>query len=550
MAGRPEVRRLIGRLVLLAGLVWAGGTAAGVAPASATGDAETIFSDNGQLLRDPAGTLLRLRLLGVERVRVFLEWSSVAPHAASTRRPAHFDPTDPAAYPASAWAPWDAIVRDSARDGIGVDLDVMGPAPRWAVRPGDHGGPHGGWEPVAAQYGAFVAAVAERYGGRWNPTTDSLDPQGSDDLPAVRFWSIWNEPNYGPTLAPQGVLGNLRVEHSPAVYRALLDAAWSSLQSTGHTSDTVLWGELAPRGRPFWGVFSGMKPLVFLRALFCVDAGFRRLSGRAATLRGCPARPASARAFRRAHPALFDAAGLALHLYMRWYPPDVEEDYDPNYASLAELGGATATLDRLERMYGSSRRVPVYDTEFGYITSPPKPDSTSAPFVSQALAGAYMNWAEYITWHSPRLFSYDQYLLFDPLPATAAYGYSGYASGLVGYGGRQKADYGPFRLPIYLPDTVQAGGSRLEVWGCVRPAHFAQDDTGQPQQVQIQFAGPTGAFRTLQTLGLDNPRGYFDTRVAFPGPGRVRLRWTYPSGDPLLPSAYAIYSRTVPITVR
>ena len=134
-------------------------------------------------------------------------------------------------------------------------------------------------------------------------------PGDAGDLPRVSFWSIWNEPDYGPSLAPQGVPGDLTVENSPRMYRRLLDAAWAALQATGHTpaTDTILFGELAPRGEKRWGVFSGMKPLVFLRALYCVDSRYRPLRGTRGAGQGMPdhggrlaalPRPAS-RAIRR-----------------------------------------------------------------------------------------------------------------------------------------------------------------------------------------------------------------------------------------------------------
>jgi hypothetical protein len=75
--------------------------------------------------------------------------------------------------------------------------------------------------------------------------------------------------------------------------------------------------------------------------------------------------------------------------------------------------------------------------------------------------------------------------------------------------------------------------------------------------VQIQFQrGSRGAFRTLRTVTIGNPRGYFDLRVTFPASGSVRLAWTYPSRDPLLtPSGVSpgqrdtVYSRIVRVTL-
>src|SRR5437588_179799 len=120
--------------------------------------------------------------------------------------------------------------------------------------------------------GTFARALAIRYSGSYNPRLKRIAPPDRADLPRVTFWSIWNEPDYGPSLAPQGAPGNLRVENSPRMYRNLLDAAWSALQRTGHGRDKGLFGELAPRGMNYWGVFSGMKPRVLVRALYCVDS--------------------------------------------------------------------------------------------------------------------------------------------------------------------------------------------------------------------------------------------------------------------------------------
>ena len=158
----------------------------------------------------------------------------------------------------------------------------MGGAPRWARGPGrPAGNSNPNWEPSAAAFGQFVRAIATRYSGSYDPALGRTVPGGAGDLPRVGFWSIWNEPNYGPSLAPQGVPGNLGVENSPRMYRQMLDAAWAALSATGHgpATDTILIGELAPRGANQWGVFSGMKPLVFLRALYCVSSAYRSLRG-------------------------------------------------------------------------------------------------------------------------------------------------------------------------------------------------------------------------------------------------------------------------------
>jgi hypothetical protein len=527
----------------------------------------SIFQDDPRLDKDPATTLGRMRLLGAQVVRVSVPWYYIAPDINSKQPPVGFNPTDPADYPAVKWGLWDEIVTDAHAEGMTVDFDLMGGAPRWALGPGrPAGNTNPNWEPNAADFGAFVRAVGTRYSGDYDPSTGTISPGDPNDLPRVNFWSVWNEPDYGPSLAPQGVPGHLRIENSPRMYRNLLDAAWSSLAATGHgpSTDTILFGELAPRGESYWGVFSGMTPLDFMRNLYCVDSNYHELRGAAARERGCPTTVAGSRQFRAQNPALFEATGVSDHPYMRWYPPNHELNPDPvnhlstrDYTSLGVIGNLTRAMDRLVGAYGSGVRFPVYDTEFGYITSPPKhspdPDvrSTKVYYLSPTVAAGYMNWAEYISWRNPRVRSFDQYLLYDIERPTKGNDWGGFASGLLTWTGVQKATYYAWRLPLYLPVTTAQKGHSLEVWGCVRPAMYGSLDTGSPQTADIQFApGSSGQYTTIQTVTI--PPGatcYFDQRLTFPSSGTVRLTYTYPPGDALLGNGAIVVSRTVRVTV-
>ena len=84
----------------------------------------------------------------------------------------------------------------------------------------------------------------------------------------------------------------------------------------------------------------------------------------------------------------------------------------------------------------------------------------------------------------------------------------------------------------------------------MRPAHYAAIDTSAPQYVRIQFRRlARGPFTTVRQVRITNPRGYFETRVSFPISGTVRLSWSYPANDPLLPDG-TISSRVQAITVR
>jgi hypothetical protein len=151
-----------------------------------------------------------------------------------------------------------------------------------------------------------------------------------------------------------------------------------------------------------------------------------------------------------------------------------------------------------------------------------------------------------------------QYLLYDPNPRQAPE-FGGFASGLIFYNGTRKPGYDAYRLPLFLPTTTaRSSRQSLEVWGCLRPAHYAQLDTGRPQQVQIQYQrGFHGAFTTRRTVTVNSSRGYFDLRMALPASGSVRLAWSYPKDDAQLSPAKVdpeegatVYSRTVRVTVK
>jgi hypothetical protein len=492
---------------------------------------EAIFGAPGQLVSSPAATLDQLRHLGVDRVRLSIRWSALAPAAGSRVRPSGFDAGSPSAYPASGWSSYDAVVRDAKTRGIGVYVSLEGPAPLWATGTGPpRGGPYPQWEPSPSEFGSFVRAVATRYGGGYAPA-------GSSTLPRVGFWSVWNEPNYGIDLAPQAV-DNSTLEVAPRMYRGLLDAAWAALGATGHGHDTILIGELAPRGQTigdYPGNFAGMVPLRFLRALYCVDSSFRRLSGPTAAARGCPTDSAASASFAATHPALFKASGFAVHPYPPGgLPPTVVTPDEPDYADLASLPRLERALDSLQQTYASSTRFPIYSTEFGYQTKPPE---KIARTTSPATAAYYLNWAEYVSWRDQRVRSYNQYLLRDAPQGN-------FASGLVFADGVPKPTYDAYRMPLYLPVSSTARGHRLELWGCVRPADYAEVDTHTRQRVEIQWhPDRTDAFRTIMTVVIADPYGYFDVRLPFRSSGAVRLAWTYPHGGP------TIHSRTVGVTV-
>ena len=202
--------------------------------------------------------------------------------------------------------------------GIGVNLDLVDPAPLWATSNPPRADAATVSNPDPAEFGEFVQAVGARYSGLFTPPAPAgatpppaqsralpLPPAtaaaaraharadahaaqaATGPLPRVAYWSLWNEPNQGAWLAPQWQDGQ---PASPRLYRALVDAAWTALAATGHQSDMILTGETAPKGSDARTATAPMKPLVFLRALYCVDKGLHPLQGAAADAVGCPTR--------------------------------------------------------------------------------------------------------------------------------------------------------------------------------------------------------------------------------------------------------------------
>ena len=355
-----------------------------------------------------------------------------------------------------------------------------------------------------------MQAVGTRYSGTFDPTLDTSVPGDPNDLPRVSFWEIWNEPNFGLDLAPQAIKGST-VPTAPAMYRGLLDAGWSALHATGHGRDTIVIGNLdargqsakrqpgaCPQGLP--GNFGATKPMQFVRSLYCVSSTYKQLRGGAAAAVGCPTNAAASRRFRVRAPRAVPGLGVR-HPSLSGQPAA-----EPGQLGRPRLhrvqqpaASSPATLDRLQRIYGSGTHFRIYNNEYGYITNPPNrsltPLNPHGQFVSPSTAAYYINWAEYLSWRNPRIASTMQYLLYDPNPRLAPE-FGGFASGLIFYGGTRKPAYDAYRLPLFLPTTTarsqqpEPRGVGLRAPGAVRAARQRS-----PQQVQIQFQrGSRGAF--------------------------------------------------------
>src|SRR5262249_47522125 len=141
------------------------------------------------------------------------------------------------------------------------------------------------------------------------------------------------------------------------------------------------------------------------------------------------------------------------------------------------------TLDRALAAYGSTVKLPIYNTEFGYQTNPPNPGPTAT---SPENAAKFMNEAEYFSWRNPRLWSYNQYELIDPSANKVA----NFDTGLKFYGGSDdpfagepKPSFDAYRMALWMPRTRGTHATNLEVWGCARAAPLAAERTGKRQHV-------------------------------------------------------------------
>jgi hypothetical protein len=506
-------------------------------PAAASSNLQSMFEvpplefapTQGQ---DAPNTLQTLRYLGADIVRVNVVWSDLAPDP----MPAGFNASDPNSY---HWGWLDTVVNAADNAGLSVDLALAGPAPSWAVGPGaPSGGEHGVWEPSAADYGQFIHAVGAHFS-------------------QVHFFELWNEANWGPALAPQYLSSS--VPASAKFYRGLVDAGWSALSSTGHGHDTISIGNLSQDGSGgSVGQFGTTAPLTLMKTLYCLSNSYKQLKGSAASQAGCSG---SKSAFRRANPGLFSTSGVGIHPYPYGNPPSKTLFPNPNGAEFAEIPQMIKALDKMQKAYGSQKHMAVYNTEYGYRT---RPNDTANFFTNPTQAAAYMNQAEYMSWKNPRISTYAQYELTDEGWFPTGLFFAPNTSACPGASPCPKPSFYAYRIPVWLPVTKTKRGHALEVWGGVRAARYATRDTGTAQHVQIQFA-PRGSssYRTVTSVRLSNPYGYFDTHIKFPGSGSVRLTWTYPSSagliDPLvnllsgqLPAqatSSQIFSRTTSITL-
>ena len=481
---------------------------------------DSVVQDDAQFLHRPPAqvraNVAKLVKLGVTRLRLTASWSALAPSPHSSQvPPAPFDASDSRTYPKGSFTALDTAVKSADAADIKPMIDLAFWAPRWAVgQPSPNRARERYWIDANA-FADFATAVARRYSGAF---ADPFNPR--NNLPAVRLFTTWNEPNHGSFLKPQWVKtpdGGYRPE-SPHIYRAMHNAAYDAIKRVSR-DDKVLIGGTSASGSSVPGK-GGVPPLAFVRALACVDDKLRPLK-----VPECV----------NFHPIKAD--GYAHHPYSRLTAPDVS-DSNPDDVPLADVGRLGSLLGKLHLLGRFAQHLPIYDTEYGYESNQ---DDPYQPF-DRSQQAEFIGWSTFLAWKNPDTQMFAQFLLRDINPAesgrkrgTRAY-YRDWQTGLYTANGDPKPAAQAFKLPFWA-QTVQVGTqSAVELFGQVRPGH------GQ-RVVEIERQDPSsGAWAPVTTYGatkscdasppqfLTDKAGFLLRAAPFTGPASYRLAWQDESG--------------------
>ena len=361
---------------LFAALACAGATAA---PASA--GLQLGLQDDALLTSTEPNAWSLVQQLGPRVVRFNVGWEQVAP----TQPVNADDPADPAYDFSKA----DLMAQKTAEVGAESMFSIVNGTP-WA---------NGGLEPRVMPdplaFGRFCGVVARRYSGSYVPA-GAIDP-----LPAVKKFTVWNEPNRGQYFFPQGKKGKLAAINFAALVRACVPAIKAV------SPDAVIApGPLASRPDARKDV-GGSPPLEFLK--------------------------------------MYKAAGgpkpqvLAYNPYMngllpQFRPKEVTKDGAITLRNLDQLEGW------LKRSY--HRTTPLWFTEFAWRTAPtPKLGNVSL----DQQARLTQNTIQLIRQHYP----YAQILTWFLLRDQDAGGY--WRSGLVTYDWQLKPAFAVFHAQAATP---------------------------------------------------------------------------------------------------
>jgi putative glycosyl hydrolase len=363
----------------------AAGLVLGAAPAAAAPGMKVGLVDTAQAFwAKPADFYPLLSELRVQVLRVNLNWGGR--YGVARRRPAN--PTNPRDR-AYDWRLYDRIVLEARRRGVEIAFTIFG-TPPWA---------NGGAPPTRAPRNArrleeFAYAAARRYSGRFRRADGR-------QLPAVKLWIAWNEPNLRLGLIPQYRRAGRRfVIQSALDYARICNAVFNGVHRTLLPERRVACGVTAPRGNDApRSAKPSVSPLRFLRAM------------------------------RKAGRVRFDA-----YAHQPYYGAPFERPSTrPRSRRAITLANIDVLVRELTRLYGRKR---VWITEYGYQTSPEDPDFG----VSWQRQARYLTQAFDLARRHPRIDLMLWFLLRDEDRV------EGWQSGLVSAEGERKPSFEAFRI--------------------------------------------------------------------------------------------------------
>jgi hypothetical protein len=413
-------KRILGRgsLVCLGIAAALAGAALSVPSAQARG-LKVGFADDSLFLASPSTRDFLLNEMVSDKaqiLRIDVRWRNVVNPTTPPTNPTN--PADPNYY----WSRTDAVVKAAAAHHIPILMTVLG-APDWAEgknRPPGDAVPPGAWKPNAHKLGQFAQALGKRYSGHYH------------NLPRVRYFEVWNEPNITKFLAPQWE-GKRAV--SPKLYRRMLNNFYAGVKRA-QPSAQVIGGAMSPFGdsrkHPLDPTRPRLRPLVFLRKLLCLKSNLKP--------KKCGTKP---------H---FDI--LSQHP-LNFNQPPTYHPYNSNDVQVATFKSVRRTLRAGERARNIRPRGhhQLWATEFSWYTNPPNPTgvapATQAKWVEQ---GLYMLWKQGASAVVNYPFRDDPQT--QPIARWAT-------SGALFYNDTRKPSFQTFRFPFV---SHRKSKSKVQVW--------------------------------------------------------------------------------------
>jgi hypothetical protein len=355
-----------------------------------------INDEADTLYGNPVTGFQALKALNAQVLRVNMYWGGTQWAVSRGAKPT--DPTDPG-DPAYDWSLYDRLMRYAATYHVKVVFSILF-TPKWA-----NGGKARTFGPTnPSDLEDFASAAAQRYSGTYIPPSWQQLPtleSPTDPLPAVKFWTAWNEPNNPVFLTPQFTRsGGKWVVASAVSYAKICNAIYTGIHSVGVSGEKVACGVTAPKGNDAPATSrASVDPLSFLIA--AKKAGMKR----------------------------FDA--YAHHPY--YAAPSESPSYVPTgkTARRIQMGNINLLLAEISKLYGPKH---LWITEYGYQTNPP--DSSFG--VSWAKQAAYLTQVYAMARANPRIDMFLWFLIKDE-PSLG-----GWQSGLETAAGKKKPAWNAF----------------------------------------------------------------------------------------------------------